>query len=464
MVLRPLVGAAPTQPRLRTARPQPGDWDLVPPRRRTRDVRILVLLVAVLASLAAPASAWTAPFLLALQGDGTRSSLVQLDPATLAPADASRVPLGLHDLPWALSPDGTMLALGSGRTGSLLLVDVVGMRRLAQIPGHALALSWPDQAGLLAVTTEPDGGTFRQELVTYQPPSAQATMREPLAGRVYAAAPLPDGLALLTGPQFGTRIGPALLVLARPGRQPETIPLPGVSVGSKLRFGTIRHDWTRQPGLAVDPTGERAWIATRRSIVEVDLRTARTTRHPIAIDRRGLADGGPSLSHGYARQLLALDNGQLALSGSNTRTRRTSPGRYRQLPDRPLGLHLLDPTTWRSRQLDPNASGFLATGSLLVRQWYLPDGRKPGASLVRLRTWSSTGRRLTDLGLPGVSELQLAAGRAYAVLGHNPYRRHPVTILDLRNGKRLVTATVPGWTFILDPDQPTSCWCATGTG
>ena len=68
--------------------------------------------------------------MLALIGNGTTESLARLHPAKLRPVAGrrSQVYVGLHDIPHAFSPDGSLLAIGSGRTSSVVVVDLVRMR------------------------------------------------------------------------------------------------------------------------------------------------------------------------------------------------------------------------------------------------------------------------------------------------------------------------------------------------
>ena len=111
-----------------------------------RYAAILVALSAAMAvSLPGGAATPRRSPVLALIGNGTTESLAWLDPATLRPLRGrrSQVYVGLHDIPHAFSPDGSLLAMGSGRTSSVVVVDLARMRMVGRIATHfTAALEW----------------------------------------------------------------------------------------------------------------------------------------------------------------------------------------------------------------------------------------------------------------------------------------------------------------------------------
>ncbi len=120
---------------------------------------------------------------LALIGNGTTESLAWLDPATLRPAAGrrSQVYVGLHDIPHAFSPDGSLLAMGSGRTSSVVVVDLARMRFVGRLADALHRCARMD----LATAARPD--RERQELVALRV-GRRGRTRPPSHRREVAAA------------------------------------------------------------------------------------------------------------------------------------------------------------------------------------------------------------------------------------------------------------------------------------
>jgi hypothetical protein len=57
------------------------------------------------------------------------------------------VDVGLHDIPHAFSPDSALLALGSGRTPSIVVVDVQAMRQIGKLEFFVLSARCRKPAG-----------------------------------------------------------------------------------------------------------------------------------------------------------------------------------------------------------------------------------------------------------------------------------------------------------------------------
>ena len=108
-----------------------------------------------------------------------------------------------------------------------------------------------------------------------------------------------------------------------------------------------------EPGLAIDPEGERAWLADADGeICEVGLDALAVRCNTV----RTLAKTGAPWSR---RQLKLVADGTLALSGWEKPER--GPG-----PARSIGLWLVDTTTWRRRLLDREIGSFNFAGRVVV--------------------------------------------------------------------------------------------------
>ena len=364
-----------------------------------------------------------------------------------------KVYVGLHDIPYSFSPDGALLALGSGRTGSFVIVDVRRMRRLGKLEsGFTSAIAWlsrsrfvvvegrwVEEERLLAATVVEVGRRIRV-VARHALPPGQELMRFEKAGR---------SAVLLLGPRQA--LGHATLaVLAENELQTVVLDVPA---------GTEPADPAQQPqlnryvvpGLAVAPSGERAFVVPGDgAVAEVDLSSLDVTYHDLRGPRHvaETADGGGNvLGEGSTRDAAWLDQGTLAVSGRDDWTELGPDGPIQR--SAPAGLRLVDTDDWSEAVLDEEADwfvwsgGFLATASSEPRRLavYTPDG---------------TLRFRRPLPLAG---FQLTEDRVYLALGSNEYRSHRVRVVELSSGRTLRTVRVPGWFYPLNRAVPESCWC-----
>jgi DNA-binding beta-propeller fold protein YncE len=415
-------------------------------------VRRLALLVA-LAALVAPAARARERPLYAELSHGAKGELVRVDPATLAIQPGPRIALGLHDMPWTRSPDGKLLAVGSGRTGSVSVVDLAAGRvvRDLPLPSTSLALAWPAGDRLLVVTQRCCPSRLRA--LALDPASGRVVGSSQLGpGTLVAATATVRGLVLLLGAQG--RLADARLALVAPDGSGRSVTLPGFPAGFVpakpnttapiMRYAT--------PALAVDPAGRRAYVVAHApQVAAVDLRTLAVTVH--ALPERSLADGG--ISVGFYRRavwagdaVLALTGHDDALAGNGARAAQTTSA---------FGLRLVDTRTWTVRIADQDATAVAATaaGLLATASVYDPLHNRSSGGGVTLydargrRLWHALGRRALDV-------LPSAGSRAYVFLG-NAYGTHTAIVLDLATGKATYER-VPGWLDVLGA-APQTCWC-----
>jgi hypothetical protein len=429
-------------------------------------VAAVALLAAVLAVPAA-AEGSADDSVLALVSLGRTVDVVRLDPVSLEPAaGVPRVGVGDHAIPWAQSPDGSVLAVGSIDSTSLVFVDARSMRALGRIgTAFVRALAWPEPDRLLLF--EHNGSRWRFALVD---PLSRTVLWRRTVGDGHAdlvsAARTRDGLAILMAP--GRRVASPWLLLLDADGGARRISLPRIAAGSaKRRIGKRYRSWHRHPGLAVDAEGGRAFVVTagpRVAVVELatlavsyrDVRVvrARTAGGGAALRAR---DGGILLATGTLRQAHWLGNGLIATAGWDSVIVRDRRGQRAQ-GDAPAGVSVIDTRDWTSRRLVAEARWFHPTADLILAR-SRPRGR-PGTVLAAFAHEGATRFRVElDDAAFGV---QSAGPYAYLGLG-DEYRPHRVTVIDTRTGSVAGSPVAPGWVLLLSPSQPQFCLCYTGT-
>jgi hypothetical protein len=447
-----------------------GSWDLSAASRRSEQVSRIILSALVGTLLAVPAAAGSSggERTLALVSTGTKVELVQLDPIALTPAaGVPRVRLGVQDVPWALSPDGSLLAIGSLRSTSLAFVDLVTMRAIGRIStGFQVALAWPEPRRLLLF----EYGAHRLRATLIDPVERRVLSRRTLgtlarARDVFAAATTTDGLALLLAP--GSRVATATLLLLGADGSARRVALPRISAG---RMKTRRSDGrtffrSRSPGLAVDGEGGRAYVITAGSrVAVVNLTTLGVSYRELRGAGAGASrsshatttGGGSVLSSGTVRQAHWLGEGVIASAGWNRSAIATPRGPEQR--ERPAGLRLLDTQRGSSQTLLEGARWFHATGDLVLARTTPEQGA--GTSVAGFaRDGTERFRLQLDMHLLGI---QSAGPYLYLGLG-TTYRPHSVAVIDTRTGELVGKPTAPGWTMLVSATQPQLCACYTGT-
>jgi hypothetical protein len=304
----------------------------------------LVVLAALAAS--APGEAATRPF-WGLSGSQASAKLHLVDPVRLTPIGRS-LALGRFSGDRTFSPDGSTLAVLAQGSPVVRFVDlqrlrVLGDARLAD-EGEVHVLRWTER-GLVAVVDPPRGS----KLVWLDPGSRRVTRVLRYRGELADFRLAAGRIVVLEWPSG--RVGPVRMnVIDADGR------------ARSIRVDRIRGGWARrgndivrmaEPGLAVDPAGERAWLADADGeICEVTLGRLAVRCNAV----RTLAKSGAPWSR---RQLKLVADGTLALSGW-------------EKPDagpraaRSIGLWLVDTGTWRRRLLDPGTDSFRHSGAVVV--------------------------------------------------------------------------------------------------
>jgi hypothetical protein len=375
-----------------------------------------------------------------------RNHLAELHPLSLRPLpDRPRVPIGPG--PWAISPDGSQLAV-DGPT-SVRFVDVARMRMRGDVAlgrNHIEALGWVEGGWLLVLLASdlgaPPHAGVKRELAVIDPESLAVLQRHPVDGSVERVAWTHDGAVLLLGSPG--RIGPARLAVFDVRVGLRSVPL------ARIQAGWIREtsrrgepiDRRRSPGLAVDPEGGRAFVVDPGEFVaEVDLShlsvAYRDLRERVSLLGRlrnwlepaARADGGGGFT-GPVRHALWLGGGIVAVSGWDDRL--VDARGYLEQRSTPAGVTLVDTGDWTARRIDEGASDIMFAGDALIAYGSLWDGS--AWSGIGLRVYSREGDRQIELfdGEP-IFTVQAAGGYAYPQL-ENSCRGW---VVHLRSGKIL---------------------------
>jgi hypothetical protein len=385
---------------------------------------------------------------------GPPPAVGRVDPRTLRSLPGRRVPLAGHSFGWSFSPDRSRLVLGSDTPrAELRLVDLKRMRVLGDVKlarsGAVFATAWAGKQRLLAVVVTPGCCGLGDTIVV----GVDATLRREvwrraLGGSLQAGERFRRSLVLLLGPP-GRRIGASRLVIVGPDGRVRSAALAEIRSGldgsgpqGSDRF--VTDVWN--PGLAVDPTGARAFIVQAGApVAEVDLRTLRVRYHtlsdPISLLGRlhdwldpkaeAKADQGPT------RQALWLGRGLLAVTGFHGHAGVDHRGGQAEWAT-PAGLKLIDTRRWSVRTLDPRVTdAALLSGTLLA--WSLTwDSRTDNFTGNGLTGYNPDGSRrfhlYADDPISGVQQLgsRVLIGGAS---GSHLFRH--AALLDARSGREL---------------------------
>lgn len=321
--------------------------------------------------------------LSSLRGQGVEQvSLVRIDPRTLRVRPGPR--LGLGDLSfeaWSFSRDGARLAFAGVNinanfsTTSVRIVDsrrlrVLGRVRLVE-SGWVRATAWLPNGRLVAVVQVylPEVQT---EIVTVDVAGRKVLERQAFPGQVLRIARTPNRLVVLLSP--ADSLEPARLAIVGPTGAARMLVISQIRAGYEQRPGSDGRAVQREPGLAVDPDGRRAFVvATDGEIARVALRTGAISYHqplrrlsvlgrvhawlePVA-EAKLPREGSTRTARWLGRGLFAVSGGEYAVisTGNQPRSRFT-----------PAGLRLIDTRSWTVRKLGAGTDTFWHVGNLLL--------------------------------------------------------------------------------------------------
>ena len=361
--------------------------------------------------------------------------LVRLDPHTLRPLAGRTVPLAREPLGWSFAPGRSRLVTGSTARGARLrFIDLHRMRHSGDVTvsrhGSGVATAWVGPRRVLSVVaTAGCCGAGDTVVAAVDSETRRVLWRRRLGGSLQAGERLDGSLLLVLGPR-GRVLGPSRLVQVGADGPIRSAELPEIVSGTQPGERTT-HSWS--PGLAVDRSGERAFVVQAEApVAEVDLRTFEVRSHPLDTDALAAdAVTGPE------RDAVWLGRGMLAITGSDLAESAGGPSR-----ETPAGLTLVDTRRWLALEIDARTTDVALSSGTLLASCYLCESRGG------LSGFSLAGRRRFHL-----------FGRAQ-VIGVAPLGRRALvgslrgnTLIDARSGKVLRRYARFAMTLLRD-DQP----------
>lgn len=386
---------------------------------------------------------------------GTRPvGVVRVDPRTLSALPGRRVQLAAHTFGWSFSPDGSKLAIGSDGSAEVRVVDLRSWRVVGDVKlrvarrGSVFATAWAGPARVLATVVSPGCcGLGETTVAGIDAGRSRRLWQRRLGGSLQAGERFRRSFVLVLGPP-GRSIGPSRLVLVNPDGRLRSVILPEIRSGSEFTGGSdparfLVRAWN--PGLAVDPSGARAFVVQAGApVAEVDLRTLEVRSHtlsePISLIGR-LRDwleprAEAKAQEGPNRQALWLGRGLLAVTGSDSHASVDSGGQEQW--ETPAGLKLIDTRRWSVRTLDRGTSRIALAAGTLLGYGVLFDSRTQKLSGNGLTGYALDGSRRFHLYeedpislVERVDQRVIVGGAA----GSRIFRRG--ALLDARSGREL---------------------------
>jgi hypothetical protein len=306
-------------------------------------------------------------------------TIATLDPVQLRPQSGPRLEVkGGNWTLTAVTPDRSLGVL-TDDIGDLTVVDLARMRNLGTVrltpigvqTGWVAAASFIGRSRVLLARSFGDDKSSALQSLLVDLAGRRVLHQQQVSGQLIASARLTGGrIAALLGPVGG--IGTARPALLGPDGGIRTVTLDGITAGFERLDDGGSDPRARQavPGLAVEPTGRRAFVvAAGRPAAEVDLQRLTVGYHPLRRPTSPLRRLAGWLAppaeakevSGPTRSAVWVGDGLVAVWGGNARM---DPKGYAEDPS---GLELVDTTTWTVRTVDRTASSAsLAGGRLLA--------------------------------------------------------------------------------------------------
>lgn len=278
--------------------------------------------------------------------------------------------------------------------------------------------------------------------------SRRVLWRRTLGGALVAGERFRRSLVLELGPR-GRSIGSSRLVLINPDGRVRSASLPEIRSGAEVDGGGdperfLVREWN--PGLAVDPSGARAFVVQGGApVTEVDLRTLRVRSHELAEQisligrfRNWLEPRAEAKAQeGPNRPALWLGQGRLAVTGRDSHASIDASGRQAQF-ETPAGLKLIETRRWTVRTLDRETSRIAVAAGTLFGYGPVFDSRTRKLSGSGLTGYAVDGSRRFHLygkepitGVQRIDKRVIVGGAA----GSRIFRVG--ALLDVRTGREL---------------------------
>jgi hypothetical protein len=399
----------------------------------------VVLTLAGVAQASAPragehsAAAQRKP-ILATTTMGLTPRLFLADPVSLRARAGRSLAVEFTWTDFSRSPDGSLLVLSQqsrGYSAELRFIRVGAMRFTGTMrfsAQYVRALGWFSSRRLLAVV---DSSLLGIDVTT-----RKVVWQRPLAGTVLAAARRSNRLVLLVAPDA---MGSATVLAVDANGSVKSVAVDRVLAGfghessSPGSIGTMR-----EPGLAVDPVGNRAYVVgAGEPIAQVDLSA-------MNVAYQGGSRTFAKVIPGPQRQAIWLGNGMLAVTGTDRSMSTDAIGQLHETI-KPSGLYIVDTRTGSARLLQADAAAASVVGRSLLAYGTGFDSASAGPTGSGVTVYSLDGTpRLHLFGRTPVSDVKTQSGLAYVTL---PDRSGHIVVLDVDAGRVLATVTKPTLTL-----------------
>jgi hypothetical protein len=408
--------------------------------------------------LHAPEAA-TSP-LLAIAFDQHGSKLEELDPSTFTAIRAS-APVGWYD-GWVVSPDRTLLGVATHADSSYARFSTIRfansstlrwVRRGVRLDGYLRGAIWP-RAGTIYALAADWGGAWLT-LDTIDTVAKKIVARTTIVSQVTTVAHSVDGLVLLG--QNVNAIAPATVTVVDSNGGVRSVGLARILMGT--HFDQSSQDpigTTREPGLAVDPVGDVAYIIDLDGLVaEVRLSDLAVSYHKLGGSLRArlaawlMPPAEAKGVNGLALTAHWLGDGLIAVTGTNQSATRKKDGRL-VLSSTPDGLRVIDTNDWSERTLDVGADRAIVVEGLLLaggNRWR-SDGSKTTSSGEGLAAYGADGSLRWRLeSAANVSVIAAYGSRALIQkIGTGQITQQPLQLVDLDSGQ--IVGTLPGSAYV----------------
>jgi hypothetical protein len=414
--------------------------------------------------LRAPEAA-TSP-LLAIASDQHGSVLEELDPSTFTAIRAS-ARVGFSD-GWAVSPDRKLLAVAThadssyARFSTMRFANASTLRWVrggVRLDGYLCGAIWP-RAGTMYALAADSGGAWLT-LDTIDTVAKKIVARTTIVSQVTTVAHSAGGLVLLG--QKVNAIAPATLTVVDSNGGVRSVELERILMGTHFESSQDPIGTTRQPGLAVDPVGEVAYVIDPDGLVaEIRLGDLTVGHHELGSSLRArlaawlMPTAEAKGVNGLELTARWLGDGLIAVNGTNQSATRKQDGRL-VLASTPDGLRVIDTNDWSERTLDVAADRAVVVDNLLLASGsrWRSDGSKTTSSGEGLAAYGADGSLRWRLESPAnVSVIAAYGSRALIQkISAGQITQQPVRLVDLASGR--IVGTLPSSAFV---------WPLLGTG
>jgi hypothetical protein len=380
--------------------------------------RILALAAVFLPLLGLSSANAKVDDLYSLRYGAKMNLLVPYDPVRLVPSGPA-IRLGHFAHAWSISPDRSRFVAAAGwrptkgqpaalRFVNLATGQVQGTLSLSGEFRRVAATAWVRGRVLAAVS-----GSRSTAVYSIDPERRLTISSVEFPGVVVLGERTRNGLVLLLASP--DRIDPATIAVVDQSPRVRSVVLERITAGTTAAgVGQDRRTTVRRPGLALAPSGLRAFVfGGREPAASIDLRTLAVRYAPLR-----LMAAANKQAEGSVRTAATLPDGRIVVSGFD----------YGETTD--VGLLLIDPKDWSRRVLDPAPDWFTVAGGLVFAR---------GKGGVGLRMFRPSGSVVELFRTGSVARVVVVGPRAFVTFFG---KRQKAAVIELGT-RRVVRRTIP---------------------